>query len=130
MLAYLGSHLYTEGVENVADAATPKRVIVYADAQGKEPFTLWLNGLRDQVGRTRILARVARLAQGNYGDYAPVGEGVSELRLFFGPGYRVYFGEHGETVVVLLCGGDKDSQQRDIQQAQAYWREYRQHANL
>jgi putative addiction module killer protein len=114
----------------MADAARPKRVIVYADAQGKEPFTAWLHGLRDRVGRQRILARVARLVQGNFGDRAPVGEGVHELRLFFGPGYRVYFGEHGETIVVLLCGGDKDSQPRDIHQAQAYWREYRHHEGL
>ena len=130
MLAYSGSRLYTEGAEDVADTATPKQVIVYADAQGKEPFTLWLNGLRDRIGRQRILARVVRLAQGNYRDHAPVGEGVSELRLFFGPGYRVYFGEHGGTVVVLLCGGDKDSQPQDIQQAQTYWREYKQLENL
>jgi putative addiction module killer protein len=114
----------------VADEARPKRVIVYADAQGKEPFTIWLNSLRDRVGRQRILARVARLVHGNFGDRAPVGEGVHELRLFFGPGYRVYFGEHSATVVVLLCGGDKDSQPRDIQQAQAYWREYRHHERV
>ena len=98
----------------MADEARPKRVIVYADDQGKEPFTAWLNGLRDRVGRQRILARVSRLAHGNFGDRVPVGEGVHELRLFFGPGYRVYFGEHGDTVVVLLCGGDKDIQPRDI----------------
>ena len=92
----------------MAEAATPKQVLVYADAQGKEPFTLWLHALRDRVGRQRILARVTRLAHGNYGDHAPVGEGVSELRLFFfGPGYRVYVGEHGATVVVLLSGGEK-----------------------
>jgi putative addiction module killer protein len=114
----------------VADEATPKRVIVYSDAQGKEPFTAWLNGLRDRGGRQRILARIARLTHGNYGDCAPVGEGVSALRLFFGPGYRVYFGEHGSTLVVLLCGGDKDSQPRDIRQAQVYWQEYRQHENI
>ena len=103
----------------MTDEARPKQVIVYADAQGKEPFTIWLNSLCDRVGRQRILARVARLAHGNFGDRAPVGEGVHELRLFFGPGYRVYFGEHSDTVVVLLCGGDKDSQPRDIHQAQA-----------
>lgn len=114
----------------MTEEATPKRVIVYADNHGKEPFTLWLNGLRDRVGRQRILARVARLAQGNYGDHAAVGEGVSELRLFFGPGYRVYYGEHNNTVVVLLCGGDKNSQPQDIQQAKAYWREYKRHENL
>jgi putative addiction module killer protein len=78
----------------------------------------------------RILARVSRLQQGNYGDCEPVGEGVSELRLFFGPGYRVYFGEHDNAIVVLLCGGDKDSQSKDIQQAKAYWQEYLSHEQL
>ena len=130
MLAYYGSQLYNEEASDVADEARPKQVIVYADAQGKEPFTIWLNSLRDRVGRQRILARVARLVHGNFGDRAPVGEGVHELRLFFGPGYRVYFGEHSDTVVVLLCGGDKDSQPRDIQQAQAYWREYTHHEGV
>src|SRR5262249_57497790 len=88
----------------------------------KGRFRRWDNSVGDRVGRQRMLARVARLVHGNFGDRAPVGEGVHELRLFFGPGYRVYFGEHSDTVVVLLCGGDKDSQPRDIQQAQAYWR--------
>jgi putative addiction module killer protein/probable addiction module antidote protein len=69
-------------------------------------------GLRDIIGRKRILARVARLEQGNYGDCAPVGEGVSELRLFFGPGYRVYFGEDAGNIIILLCGGDKSTQAR------------------
>jgi putative addiction module killer protein len=72
----------------------------------------------------RILARVSRMQQGNYGDCKPVGEGVSELRMFFGSGYRVYFGEHGNDWVVLLCGGDKSSQDDDITQAKVYWREY------
>ncbi|MDD5586442.1 MAG: type II toxin-antitoxin system RelE/ParE family toxin [Alphaproteobacteria bacterium] len=102
----------------------PRRVIVYANANGREPFTNWLNGLRDATGRRRILARVARLEHGHYGDCESVGEGVSELRMFFGPGYRVYFGEHKNSIVVLLCGGDKGSQRRDIEEAKAYWREY------
>ncbi len=114
----------------MADAAQPKQVIVYADDSGREPFTVWLHGLRDVMGRQRILARVTRLAHGNYGDYAPVGEGVQELRMFFGPGYRVYFGEHERNIVVVLCGGDKDSQHRDIPQAHAYWREYLHHEKL
>ena len=88
----------------MTDEATPKQVIVYARDSGEEPFTSWLYGLRDVVGRRRILARVSRLQQGNYGDCEPVGEGVRELRLFFGPGYRVYFGEQGNAIVVLLCG--------------------------
>jgi len=111
----------------VADATTPKRVIVYANDNGEEPFTDWLYGLRDVVGRRRILARVSRLQQGNYGDCEPVGEGVSELRMFFGSGYRVYFGEQGNDIVVLLSGGDKGSQSKDIQQAKVYWKEYLSH---
>jgi putative addiction module killer protein len=76
------------------------------------------------MGRKRILARVSRLQQGNYGDCEPVGEGISELRMFFSPGYRVYFGENGDDIVILLCGGDKSSQDKDIQQAKIYWQEY------
>lgn len=109
----------------LAKDATPREVIVYADEHDKEPFTEWLNGLRDAMGRKRILARVGRLEQGNLGDCSPVGEGVSELRIFFGPGYRVYFGEHGATIVVLLFGGDKDTQKRDIKAAKQYWKEYK-----
>src|SRR5690242_5668685 len=101
----------------------PKQVIFYADDNEREPFTEWLDNLRDTVGRQRILTRLVRLEQDNYGDYRPVGEGVNELRMFFGPGYRVYFGEGGEDIVVLLCGGDKDRQQDNIRQAKSYWKE-------
>ena len=110
--------------------AKPKSVIVYADEKGKEPFTDWLYGLRDIMGRKRILARIARLGQGNFGDCEPVGEGVSELRLFFGPGYRVYFGEDENSIVVLLCGGDKGSQNQDTRGAKACWKEYLSHEKL
>jgi putative addiction module killer protein len=114
----------------VTDATIPKRVIVYAKKSGKEPFTEWLYSLRDVMGRKRILARVSRLQQGHYGDCEPVGEGVSELRLFFGSGYRVYFGEQNNQIVVLLCGGDKGNQDKDIEQAKAYWKEYLNHEHL
>lgn len=116
--------LYFQERPALSDAATPKRVIVYADSKGEEPFTGWLYGLRDDITRKRILARLSRLEQGNLGDCKPVGEGVSELRMFFGSGYRVYFAEHGSNIVVLLCGGDKSSQDADIQQAKIYWRSY------
>ena len=101
------------------DATTPKQVIVYAKKNGKEPFTEWLYSLRDVMGRKRILSRVSRLQHGNYGDCESVGDGVSELRLFFGAGYRVYLGEHNNHIIVLLCGGDKASQGRDIERAKA-----------
>lgn len=108
----------------MTDQTKPKNVIVYAKENGKEPFTEWLYDLQDVIGRKRILTRVSRLQQGNFGDCEPVGEGVSELRLFFGAGYRVYFGEHGNQIIVLLCGGDKGSQSKDIKQAKIYWQEY------
>ena len=106
---------------------TIKTVIVYHDTRGNEPFTRWLNRLRDSRSRRRILQRLRRLESGYFGDCKPVGGGVNELRFFFGPGYRIYFGEDGDKIVVLLCGGDKGSQSRDIRQAQVYWKEYLSH---
>jgi putative addiction module killer protein len=108
--------------------ATPKQLIIYADKMGYEPFQEWIDELRDRQGRQRIIKRIQRLQLGNYGDVEPIGEGLSERRLFFGPGYRVYFGESGGNIVVLLCGGDKSSQSRDIENAKAYWQEYQSHA--
>ncbi|MDE2385693.1 MAG: type II toxin-antitoxin system RelE/ParE family toxin [Alphaproteobacteria bacterium] len=77
----------------------------------------FVEGLRDEKARALIAIRVDRLAQGNPGDVAPVGEGVSELRLHYGPGYRVYFVRRGLVLIVLLCGGDKASQAKDIKRA-------------
>jgi putative addiction module killer protein len=114
----------------LTDTPTPKRVIPYVDGNGREPFSEWLYGLRDSEGQKRIVYRTNKLKQGNYGDCEPVGEGVSELRMDFGSGYRVYIGEHGNDIVILLCGGDKDSQKKDIQKAKYYWKEYRNHENL
>jgi len=112
----------------MAQAARPRQVIIYADGNGTEPFTQWLEGLRDTQGRRRILSRLRRVEQGNYGDCKSLQDGVYELRFAFGPGYRVYFGEDGDTVVVLLSGGDKSTQDKDIEQAKMYWKEYRSHA--
>jgi len=80
-------------------------------------YAAWIDALRDSQGRARILARVGRLAVGNPGDVKPVGEGVSELRIDVGPGYRVYFTKHGQKVVILLAGGDKSTQATDIKTA-------------
>ncbi len=82
-----------------------------------EEFSEWLAGLRDVQAKARIARRVYRLADGNPGDVKPVGESVSELRIDYGPGYRVYFIQDGKVVIVLLCGGDKSSQRRDIAKA-------------
>jgi putative addiction module killer protein len=82
-----------------------------------EVYAKWLDGLPDIQARARILVRVERLAAGNPGDVKPVGEGVSELRIDYGPGYRVYYKKQGQEVVILLAGGDKDNQARDIKTA-------------
>ncbi|WP_149737242.1 type II toxin-antitoxin system RelE/ParE family toxin [Rhizobium sp. RU20A] len=80
-------------------------------------FDQWLKDLRDRQGRARILTRIVAAEQGHFGDCASVGGGVSEMRIHYGPGYRVYFTRRGETVYLLLIGGDKGSQQRDIRRA-------------
>jgi len=79
-----------------------------------EEFSRWLDGLRDIRAKAKIIARIDRLALGNPGDVDSVGGGVSEMRIHFGPGYRVYFAQRGREVVILLCGGDKSSQRSDI----------------
>ena len=103
----------------------PRQLEVYRTPNGQEPFVEWLRSLRDSETRRRIQSRIRRLTAGNLGDYKSVGDGVFELRLQFGPGYRVYFGQVDNTIVLLLCGGDKSSQGRDIERAKAYWREYK-----
>jgi putative addiction module killer protein len=105
----------------------PKTVLRYRDVNGHEPYTQWIDGLRDRQGQQRIRSRIARLEAGLYGDSKSVGDGVYELRMFFGAGYRVYFGEDHGNIVLLLCGGDKDSQDRDIERAKSYWKEYCNH---
>jgi putative addiction module killer protein len=80
-------------------------------------FVAWFAGLRDRAARARITARIRRLSLGNRGDVKPVGQGVSEMRIDYGPGYRVYFVQRGDALVILLCGGDKRDQSRDIARA-------------
>lgn len=108
--------------------ATPKIVITYETATGKKPFEEWIEEL-DHIVASRIDARINRLIQGNFGDVKPVGEGVSELRLTFGSGYRVYFAQHKNEIVVLLCGGDKSSQSKDIETAHNYWADFKRRNN-
>lgn len=84
-----------------------------------EEFDAWLRGLKDRVGRARIVHRIRAAELGNFGDCAPVGEGVSEMRIHTGPGYRAYYTRRGDVVYLLLMGGDKSTQKRDIQRAVA-----------
>lgn len=102
-----------------------RSIRIYEAGNGKRPFEEWVKDLRDPVTVRRIQARLAGVSAGNLGDVKPVGEGVSELRLAFGPGYRIYFGADGDELIILLCGGDKSSQDKDIRKAKEYWADYR-----
>ena len=97
----------------------------YRREDGHEPFTEWLDAVRDTVAQARIRVRLRQVQAGNFGDCEPVGEGVIELRVHVGAGYRVYCGRHGKAVVLLLCGGDKGSQSADIKRAKALWSEWK-----
>lgn len=92
----------------------------YEDDKGNEPVKDWLESIIDKRTKTRILTNIDRLRQGNFGDSKPVGEGVSELRIHFGSGYRIYYSRQGDTLILLLCGGDKRTQTHDIGNARAY----------
>ena len=89
------------------------------EVRGTEAFSDWLDRLSDARAFAKIVVRLERVAAGNFGDVEPVGEGVSELRIHHGPGYRIYFTRVGTAVVLLLCGGDKSSQERDIRAAKS-----------
>ena len=97
----------------------------YQRHDGREPFTEWLNGLRDKVAQARIRVRLRQVQAGNFGDCNAVGEGVIELRIHIGAGYRVYCARHGKAVVLLLCGGDKGSQSADIKWAKELWSKWK-----
>ena len=99
-------------------------ILIFETREGKCPFNDWLLNLKDIKARAIIRARLERVKLGNLGDCKSVGEGIAELRISFGPGYRVYFGQDGVRIIVLLCGGDKSSQRRDIAKAKLLWMEY------
>lgn len=104
---------------------TRNTIEIYCDQFGNEPYTIWVRSLKDLVTKARIEQRIRRLESGNFGDHKFVGIGVWELRLDFGPGYRIYYALKNEQVVILLCAGSKKTQQKDIDQAQGYWLEYK-----
>ena len=103
----------------------PRALRFYQTPNGREPFTEWFESIRDQRTQDRIQTRLDSIALGHFGDCKSVGAGVFELRFRFGSGYRIYFGEVDNTIVLLLCGGDKSSQERDIIRAKTYWQNYK-----
>lgn len=104
------------------------KIISFENDNQEEPFTRWLLSL-DLVVKKRILTRLARLQVGNFGDCKQIGANIFELRCFFGSGYRIYFGKEQERIIILLCGGDKNSQTKDIHKAEQYWSKYNEQKN-
>ena len=98
-------------------------VKIHRDQNGQEPFTNWLSKLDKKI-QDRIMERLDRIKHGNLGDYKNLGDGIYELRFFFNSGYRIYFGKEGNTIIIILCAGDKSSQSKDIEKAKQYWRNY------
>ena len=107
----------------------PRDIRRYITPDGRNPFAEWLSSLRDLNAVVKIEQRLDRVRLGNLGNSKSVGEGVCELKIDFGPGYRVYFGQFGSTIVLVLCGGDKSSQEQDIRKAKEYWKEYEEREN-
>lgn len=103
----------------------PREVLYYKKEEGVVPFLKWLYSIEDRVTKAKIRIRIDRVAAGDLGDYRSVGDGVNELRLNYGPGYRIYFGFDGQKIIVILCGGDKGSQNKDIRLAKEYWKNYK-----
>jgi putative addiction module killer protein len=109
--------------------AQPREIRRYIAPDGKVPFGEWLDSLRDRKAKAKIKERLKRVSLGNLGDHKSVGKGVFELRIDYGSGYRVYFGQIGLTIVLLLLGGDKSTQEQDIRKAQEYWADYEESEN-
>ncbi len=105
--------------------ALPRQIVLLRLDDGSSPFDDWIENLRDSLLVRAVDARLTRIRDGNFGDHKSVGEGVFELRIHKGPGLRVYYGLDGDRLVVLLGGGDKSSQDKDIEKAQTLWRKYR-----
>lgn len=102
-----------------------KTIYIHKTSEGNEPYTNWLDSIRDKIIKARIRRRIDRLYDGNEGDHKSVGQGVFELRLSFGSGYRIYYGKQNEELIILLLGGDKSSQASDIKLAQQYWENFK-----
>ena len=106
------------------NTSTKFEIVVYQTVEGIAPFEGWLLKLRDRLAKVHVLRRIQRAALGNFGDQRGLGDGLSELRINHGPGYRVYYTKDGNAIVVLLCAGDKRTQTADIQRAREYRADY------
>ncbi len=104
--------------------AVPREIFFFETRDGRVPFREWMNLVKGQPVYEKVVARLERIEEGNFGEHRSVGEGVSELVINFGPGYRVYYGLDGADIVILLVGGSKATQQKDIDAAKQYWRQY------
>ena len=104
--------------------AFPRELRFFETKDGRAPVKDWLDAREDTAEYGAILVRLERVRQGNFGDHRSLGEGVSELRINFGPGYRVYYGQHGRELVILLVAGSKQSQDQDIKTAKQYWKNF------
>lgn len=104
--------------------AIPQRVETYVTRDGKDVFQEWLDRLTDQRAKILVDKTIAKIRLGNLGRHKSVGEGVQEIVLDYGPGYRLYFAEHGRSLIILLCGGTKKRQQAAIEQARQYWQDW------
>ncbi|MHC5933795.1 type II toxin-antitoxin system RelE/ParE family toxin [Nostoc sp.] len=107
----------------------PREIRNYLTVDGKNIFDDWVDSLRDRRAKAKIRARLDRVEDGNLGDCKSVGEGVFELRIDYGSGYRIYFGQERITIIILLSGGDKSTQKQDVEKAQEYWKDYRSRDN-
>jgi putative addiction module killer protein len=116
------SHKY----DNLMNMENRERVLeMYVRKDGKTPYRDWFLGLKDKKAAAKILRRLDLLILGGFGKHRILGGGLAELKIDLGPGYRIYVGLAGPVLVILLCGGDKRSQERDIELAKAYWDDYR-----
>lgn len=102
----------------------------YLLKNGTDPFEKWLKELNDIKARAKINVKIERLSIGNFNSSKPLGDGISELKINYGPGYRVYYGQSGKLVILLLCGGNKSTQQKDIATAKEYWLDFKRRSAL
>lgn len=112
-------------MQNGPRAKKMKEIQFFENDNGKEPFTEWFAGLRDIMAKIKVRQRLDRMSKGNFGYVEPVGEGVSEAKIDYGPGYRIYFANLSKKRILILYGGDKSTQKKDIKKSQKYFKEFK-----